>query len=160
MVPTFIFMHSVYIITVHNTYFCYSVRNINAEKSNTNGIFPHNMNNKELQIKKLKIQKYEELRNIITQIRKKCGNLCGPDLSYINQDITKEISYRNLEKIPNCSAMWNISIFDQASAFKDPIQTIPKYLKNYFSYDGRVKISPHYLNDTFNENHVTHKWGK
>ena len=161
MLSILIFIQSVYILIVHNIYFCYSETSINTEKGlNNNEISPHNVHEEEFHGKTLKIKKYEELRKIITKIKKQCGSLCEPDLSYINYDISKEISYKNLEKIPNCNAMWNTSIFDHKSSFKDPIQTIPTYLKNYFSYDGRVKISPHYLNDTFNKNHEINKWGK
>ena len=91
MLSILIFIQSVYILIVHNIDFCYSQTNTNNEKcSDTNEIFPHNIHEKEFHMKTLKIQKYKELKNGITQIRKQCGSLCKPDLSYSNQDITKE----------------------------------------------------------------------
>ena len=70
MLSNWIFIQSVYILIVHIIYFCYSERKINIEKcSDTKEIFPREIYEAELHMKTLKIQKYEKLGNIITQIK-------------------------------------------------------------------------------------------
>ena len=90
------------------------------------------------------------------------GSLCEdkpvPDL--MNDTILHDKGYQPVfEKLPVvCESLWNTSIFEQPSTFQDPLQIVPKYLQDYYSYYGGIKVTPHYYADLDTENHVTNAW--
>ena len=94
--------------------------------------------------------KFQTLTKNIEKIRHECGNLCTAEYS------------DKIERKPNCKSLWNTSIFDPESNFGFPIQKLPKYLVNYYSYDSHIKILSNYLDNTSNEkeNHTLNAWGK
>ena len=94
--------------------------------------------------------KFRALTKDIEQIRHECGNLCSAE--YYNEN----------ERKPNCKSLFDSSIFDPENNFKFPIQKLPKYLVNYYSYNGHIKVLSNYLDNTSNEkeNHTLNAWGK
>ena len=94
--------------------------------------------------------KFQTLAKNIEKIRHECGNFCTAEYS------------DKIERKPNCKSLWNTSIFDPESNFGFPIQKLPKYLVNYYSYDSHIKILSNYLDNTSNEkeNHTLNAWGK
>ena len=110
--------------------------------------------------KSLKKQNYRKLHDTILQMKKECGDLCEPDFIDIEKDIPDDKTFKRLKKSINCDNLWNDSIFDQSNDFDVPLQILPKYLRNYFTQNGRVKISPHYLVDTSKGDDQFRKWGE
>ena len=105
---------------------------------------------------------YQQLKDDIMEMRKRCGSLCEykrvPDP--VNDTISHDKGYHHVfEKLPVvCESLWNTSIFEQPSPFQDPLQIVPKYLQDYYSYYGGIKVTPHYYADLDTENHVTNAW--
>ena len=110
--------------------------------------------------KSLKKQTYSKFHETILQMKRECGDLCEPTFIDIANDIPDGKTFKKLEKSINCNNLWNDSIFDQPNEFDEPLQILPKYLRDHFSRNGRVKISPHYLVDTTKEDDQFIKWGK
>ena len=112
---------------------------------------------------KPKFNPYKDIENKIHAIKKQCGSLC--EINSSNYEPISEDSrfyYVPIKKDVNCKDLWNSSIFDETTKFKEAIQKLPVYLKQYFSFNNMVDIKPHYFdekktniwNDTFNT------WGK
>ena len=107
---------------------------------------------------------YKDIKKKIELIKKECGTLCNVDPStYKPISDDSKFYYVPIKKDVDCKALWNNSIFDEKSKFKESPQRIPKYLRGYFTHNSTlVDIKPYYfdemtdniLNETFN------KWGK
>ena len=86
---------------------------------------------------------YQKLKDNIVEMRKRCGSLCEdkrvPDP--MNDTILHDKGYHPVfDKSPVvCESLWNTSIFEQPSPFQDPVQIVPKYLQDYYSYYGGIK---------------------
>ena len=111
-----------------------------------------------LYLKTLRLQKYKHTRNNIILIKQRCSSLCETDL-LLAKNVKNGSLYQHVEKNLNCTGLWNDSIFDEPSKFKDPVQKIPKYLIDAFSHKGRVKITSYYYAEEAAENHTSNAWG-
>ena len=94
----------------------------------------------------------------VTKFKNHCGELCdiGHSSEYNDTKFTDELSRKdpngNLvfhfqKKNVSCSALWNTSMFDEPTRFKNPPIDIPKLLKTHFSYNNQIPIESYYLND-------------
>lgn len=106
--------------------------------------------------------KYQQLLSNIIEIKKWCGTLCN-DISVSNNEVeissNVSIYLPVFEKVPVvCDSLWNTSVFEKPNPFHDPIQIIPKYLIDYYSHYGRIRVTPHYYAELDTENHVTNSW--
>ena len=130
--------------------------------SNNNLAVNEEMDKLEYQDVRSSHKHYQKLKDNIVEMRKRCGSLCEdkrvPDP--MNGTILHDKGYHPVfEKLPVvCESLWNTSIFEQPSPFQDPLQIVPKYLQDYYSYHGGIKVTPHYYADLDTENHVTNAW--
>ena len=94
----------------------------------------------------------------VTKFKNHCGELCdiGHSSEYNNTKFADELRRKdpngNLvfhfqKKNVSCSALWNTSMFDEPTRFKNPPIDIPKPLKTHFSYNNQIPIESYYLND-------------
>ena len=158
--------YTVSILVLLNTLHAYDNDNIafNTNKNDEDGVtqickIKDNFNRNEDYLNVSQNENYKRMRKNIILIKEKCGTLCETNLAHV-RNVSKGPFYDQIKKIPNCKALWNDSIYDQSSRFKDPIQKLPKYLKQYFSHNGNVNISPFYFDDRETENHTSNAWGK
>ena len=125
-------------------------------KQNTND---NNRNNDSDCKTKQKTTIYKELKNNIVEIKIRCGSLCNIEYDDQFKESLSNRTFKAVQKTVDCYNLWHSSILDKASKTKYPIQKIPSYLVQYFTYNGRVKILYDYRDDTNTENHVTNRWG-
>ena len=117
--------------------------------------------NLKLQIKNLNQHKYTKMMKNILLIKERCGSLCNENGMHQNLSIKVFDSATTFQKRPfSCGAIWDNSVFDKSSDLEDPLQILPKYLTDHFSYNGRVKMTSHYYDDRDTENHKSNSWGK
>ena len=112
---------------------------------------------------KAQAKAYKYIKNRISLIKKECGTLCDVDpLLYTPISDENKFYYVPIQKTINCERLWNNSIFDEKSQFRNAIQKIPKYLEKHFSYDGMVDVKPYYFDENeFNIwNETFNAWGK
>ena len=103
---------------------------------------------------------YKDLNDTVIQMKEECGDLCVPHSIDIEKDIPVDKTFKRLNKSVNCNKLWGSSIFDQNTNVEFPLQKLPKYLTNYFSQNGQVRILPYYLIDTSNGEDEYMKLGK
>ena len=107
---------------------------------------------------------YKDIKNKIELIKKECGSLCDIDPStYKPIPDNSKFYYVPIKKEVDCQSLWNNSIFDEKGLFKEAPQTIPKYLRGYFTHNSSLvdikrfyfdEINDNIWNDTFNN------WGR
>ena len=140
------------------------LNNNDLEFPSNHELFDNKLDN-EIHIKKesLTSHKYNGLLKNIKMIKELCGALCETFEADISQKFKHSLEpkkvYQRIDRIPNCNALWNNSVFDISSTFNVPLQKLPKYLLQYFTHNGQMKISYNYLDDTNSENHTTNSWG-
>ena len=80
------------------------------------------------------------------EIKEKCGQVCDTDLG---SDIDGKY-YNQLWKNIDCKAMFKHSIFDRLSMFSKPVAkyNLPKYVKDEFTYQGKLQIQPLYADNS------------
>ena len=106
--------------------------------------------------------RYERVKDNIIEMRNWCGSLCN-DISgrefETNIESNNSIYLPIFKKIPiTCESLWNTSVFEENNPFEYPIQILPKYLMNYYSYSGEIRVTPHYYADLDTENHASNTW--
>ena len=105
---------------------------------------------------------YRYIEKKIDLIKQQCGSLCEIHFEHAVPMSDKSLYYYEpIEKDVNCKTLWNSSIFDESSGFKEPIQKLPTYLQKYFSYNNTVDIKPYYFdqNEIDLRNHTFNTWG-
>ena len=107
-------------------------------------------------------EKYQKLLNNIMDIKTRCGNLCTNIgvTEHEHQPYSNDQLYNPVfKKLPIvCESLWNTSIYEEASTFKYPIQILPRYIVDYYSYNDIIDVTLHYNSDIDTENHVTNSW--
>ena len=144
--------------------FKYSVAYHEKEWQNNDSDFKQNTNNINLNDDndctiKQKTTIYKEIKNNILEIKSRCGTLCNIEYDDQFEETLSNKTFKAVKKTLDCQNLWASSIFDQPSTMNYPIQKLPTYLIQYFTYNDRVKILYDYRDDTNTENHVTNSWG-
>ena len=95
---------------------------------------------------------YENLKKTVASVRKSCGEICDTTISGKPGKYFDEI-----HKKVDCDALFSNPDIDDPSQFHDPPSRIPKWLKDEYSYFGKVPIDyNHYLDDSKGQHHYSH----
>lgn len=95
---------------------------------------------------------YENLKKNIDSVKKSCGEICDQSIE------GKPGKYFDfIEKKVDCEALFSNPDIDDPTQFYEPPKKIPKWLKDNYSYSGRVEIDySDYFDDKKLQNHYTH----
>ena len=94
---------------------------------------------------------YANLKISIKSVRESCGKVCDTEIS------GKSGKYFDvLKKDIQCDPLFTNPDIDVTSEFKSPLQRVPKWLRDDYSYLGKVEIVNEYLDDSTGGNKTLH----
>ncbi len=95
---------------------------------------------------------YENLKKTVASVKKSCGEICDQTISGKPGKYFDEI-----HKKVDCDALFSNPDIDDPSQFHDPPSRIPKWLKDEYSYSGKIPIDyNYYYDDSKGQHHYSH----